>query len=316
MKAELALVFPGQGSQSVGMFAEMAERFPVVAQVFDQASAALGYDLWDLCSNGPEQRLNQTENTQPALLTAGYAAWCAWRERGGAAPRLMAGHSLGEYTALTCAGALDFADAVRLAADRGRIMQTAAPAGAGAMAALVGLDDETVMQVCAEAAQGQTVTAANFNCPGQVVIAGDAAAVERAMELARKAGAKRTAALAVSAPSHCPLMRAAATELRRRIDETPIAAPEIPVMQNVDAQVRNNPEDIKEALVEQLYRPVLWSRSIAAMRRDHGIAKIVECGPGRVLRGLIRRTEKDIACAGVSDPASLDEALELGAQNV
>lgn len=315
MKAELALVFPGQGSQSVGMFAEMAAQFPVVAQVFDQASEVLGFDLWALCRDGPEQRLNQTENTQPALLTAGYAAWCAWRERGGAVPRLAAGHSLGEYTALTCAGALDFDDAVRLTAARGRIMQAAAPAGAGAMAALVGLDDEAVMRVCAEAAQGQTVAAANFNCPGQVVIAGDAAAVERAMELARKAGAKRATALAVSAPSHCPLMTAAAAELRRRIDETPIAAPEIPVMQNVDAQVRNDPEEIKEALVEQLYRPVLWSRSIAAMRRDHNIGKIVECGPGRVLRGLIRRTEKDIACAGASDPASLDAALELGAQD-
>ena len=291
MNNGLAFVFPGQGSQSVGMLSDLAENFPVVAEIFAMASAALGFDLWSLCLDGPEERLNQTENTQPALLAASYAVWRTWEEQDGARPSLLAGHSLGEYTALVCAGVLDFTDAVSLVADRGRFMQAAVPREEGAMAAIAGLDDETVTEICDRAAQDEVVSAANFNFPGQVVIAGNAKAMDRAIALAKEAGAKRATLLSVSVPSHCQLMAPAVDKLKQRVNELDFAPADIPVVQNVDARLRSDPEEIKQALILQLHQPVFWSRSIASMHRQ-GITKIIECGPGRVLSGLIRRIEK------------------------
>ncbi len=308
MNNGLAFVFPGQGSQSVGMLSNLAEDFPVVTEVFAQASEALGFDLWSLCLDGPEERLNQTENTQPALLTASYAVWRAWEEQGGAKPELLAGHSLGEYTALICAEVLNFTDAVRLVADRGRLMQAAVPKGKGAMAAISGLDDEVIIEICGKATEDEVVSAANFNFPGQVVIAGDVRAMDRAIELAKAEGAKRVTLLSVSVPSHCRLMAPAAEKLEQRVNELKFAPAAIPVIQNVDARVRSNPEEIKQALILQLHQPVFWSRSIVSMCRQ-GIIRIIECGPGKVLRGLIRRIEKDIDCAGISDTDSLNAAL-------
>ena len=306
----LAFVFPGQGSQSVGMLSGLAENFPAVAGIFAEASARLDYDLLSLCLHGPEDKLNRTEYTQPALLTASYAIWRIWQDNGGARPGFLAGHSLGEYTALVCAGVLGFADAVELVADRGRIMQDAVPHGAGAMAAVSGLDDDTVIDVCAGAAQEEVVSAANFNFPGQVVIAGNAGAVERACELAKKAGARRVTPLPVSVPAHCRLMLPAADRLQLRVNEIDFAAAAIPVVQNVDARARTDPGEIKEAMMLHMHQPVLWSKCIALMR-DKGIGRIIECGPGRVLSGLIRRVDKNIACNGMSDTASLDAALSM-----
>ena len=306
----LAFVFPGQGSQSVGMLTDLAENVPAVAGVFAEASAKLEYDLLSLCLNGPEDKLNRTEYTQPALLTASYAIWRIWQDNGGARPGFLAGHSLGEYTALVCAGVLDFADAVELVADRGRIMQDAVPHGAGAMAAVSGLDDDAVIDVCARAAQEEVVSAANFNFPGQVVIAGNAAAVERACELAKKAGARRVTPLPVSVPAHCRLMLPAADRLQLRVNEIDFAPAAIPVVQNVDARARTDPGEIKKAMLLHMHQPVLWSKCIALMR-DNGIGRIIECGPGRVLSGLIRRIDKNISCNGISDTASLDAALSM-----
>ncbi|MCY4364385.1 MAG: ACP S-malonyltransferase [Gammaproteobacteria bacterium] len=306
----LAFVFPGQGSQSVGMLSGLAENFPAVTGIFAEASARLDYDLLSLCLNGPEDKLNRTEYTQPALLTASYAIWRIWQDNGGARPGFLAGHSLGEYTALVCAEVLDFADAVELVADRGRIMQDAVPHGAGAMAAVSGLDDDTVIDVCAGAAQEEVVSAANFNFPGQVVIAGNAGAVERACDLAKKAGARRVTPLPVSVPAHCRLMLPAADRLQLRVNEIDFAPAAIPVVQNVDARARTDPGEIKEAMMLHMHQPVLWSKCIALMR-DKGIGRIIECGPGRVLSGLIRRVDKNIACNGISDTASLDAALSM-----
>ena len=290
------------------MLSDMAENFPVAADTFAEASAQLGYDLLSLCSNGPEETLNQTEYTQPALLTAGYAAWRVWLEQGGRHPAYVAGHSLGEYTALVCAGVIGFTDAVGLVADRGRLMQQAVPQGTGAMAAVSGLDDETVIDVCARAAQDEVVSAANFNFPGQVVIAGHSRAVERACALAKSAGARRVTPLPVSVPSHCSLMMPAAHQLQSRVDEINFKPAEIPVVQNVDAEARTDPGEIKQALVLQLHQSVLWSKCIAAMQRL-GVTGMIECGPGKVLNGLIRRIDKHIVCAGISDTESLNQAL-------
>ena len=306
----LAFVFPGQGSQSVGMLSGLAENFPAVTGIFAEASARLDYDLLSLCLHGPEDKLNRTEYTQPALLTASYAIWRIWQDNGGARPGFLAGHSLGEYTALVCAGVLDFAEAVELVADRGRIMQDAVPHGAGAMAAVSGLDDDTVIDVCAGAAQEEVVSAANFNFPGQVVIAGNAGAVERACELAKKAGARRVTPLPVSVPAHCRLMLPAADRLQLRVNEIDFAPAAIPVVQNVDARARTDPGEIKKAMMLHMHQPVLWSKCIALMR-DKGIGRIIECGPGRVLSGLIRRIDKNIACNGIADTASLDAALSV-----
>ncbi len=308
MADNFAFVFPGQGSQSVGMLADLVDNYPLAGTIFAEASAKLGYDLLSLCRHGPEEKLNQTEYTQPALLTAGYAAWRVWQEQGGARPGYMAGHSLGEYTALVCAGVIHFTDAVTLVAERGRFMQEAVPGGTGSMAAISGLDDETVIGVCAEAARDEVVAAANFNFPGQVVIAGHATAVERACNLAKDSGARRVTPLPVSVPSHCRLMAPAAERLRLLASEITFAPADIPVIQNVDAVARTDPDAIKQALVLQLHQSVLWSKCVAAMQ-SLGITTIMECGPGKVLSGLIRRIDKNIVCANISDTDTLNAAL-------
>src|SRR5690606_7356678 len=254
----LAIVFPGQGSQSVGMLQELAAAFPSVRQTFAEASEALGYDLWNLVQNGPAEELNRTDITQPAMLAAGVAVWRVWQEQGGPVPAVMAGHSLGEYTALVCAGALEFAPAVRLVAERGRFMQEAVPAGEGAMAAVLGLDDDTVRSACARAAGEEVVEAVNLNAPGQVVIAGHKAAVERALEELKAAGARRAVPLPVSVPSHCALMRPAADKLADYLQQVEIKPARIPVLHNVDVQMSSDPVAIRERLVQQLYSPVHW----------------------------------------------------------
>lgn len=304
----LAFVFPGQGSQSVGMYADLAANHPEVRAVFDEASAALGYDLWQVVANGPEEELNKTSVTQPAMLAAGVAGWRVWCAKGGKMPSVMAGHSLGEYTALVCAGALEFADAVRLVAERGRFMQEAVPAGAGAMAAILGLEDVQVIEVCAQAAQGDVVSAVNFNSPGQVVVAGATAAVQRAVDLAKGAGAKRAVVLPVSVPSHCSLMKPAAERLAERLAAIDVKRPSIPVLNNVDVAVAEEPDAIRDALVRQLYSPVRWVETIQRMRAD-GVDRLVECGPGKVLVGLNKRIDKDMAASAIVDEASLVQAL-------
>ena len=308
MTGKLAFIFPGQGSQSVGMLADLTHHFPVAGETFAQASEQLGYDLLSLCLNGPEETLNRTVYTQPALLAAGVSAWRVWQARGGATPAYMAGHSLGEYTALVCAGVLEFVDAVGLVAERGRFMQEAVPQGTGSMAAISGLDDAAVVNVCAEAAQGEVVAAANFNFPGQVVIAGAAQAVVRACELAKTAGARRVTPLPVSVPSHCSLMEPAAQRLGELVNDISFAPATVPVVQNVDALAHTDPEEIKQALVLQLHQSVLWSKCVAAMQQ-HGVTGMIECGPGKVLSGLVRRIDKSINCTGISDLTGLEKAL-------
>jgi len=305
----LAFVFPGQGSQAVGMLAELAAVHPVVEQTFVEASAQLGYDLWQTVRQGPETELNRTAVTQPALLAAGVAAWRLWRERAGPEPAFLAGHSLGEYTALVCAGSIGFADAVKLVEDRGKAMQSAVPEGHGLMAAILGLDDEQVQMICREAAEGQVVTPANYNAPGQVVIAGDADAVTRAIGLAREMGAKRAIPLSVSVPSHCALMREAAATFADRIEEVRFHNAAIPVIQNVDAVARKRSSDIKAALVRQLHEPVLWVDVVRKMKKE-GITTVIESGPGKVLSGLIRRIDRDFKMLAINDGPSLEAALQ------
>lgn len=306
----LAFLFPGQGSQSVGMLAALGDAYPEVKASFATASDVLGYDLWALIQNGPKEELDRTDRTQPAMLTAGVAVWRAWRQRGGARPLYMAGHSLGEYTALVCAGALPFEQAVAAVAARGRYMQQAVPAGQGAMAAILGLDDADIIEACGQAAQGEVVAAVNFNSPGQVVIAGDAAAVARAMELAKQAGAKRAMTLPVSVPSHCSLMRPAAAHLAAYLETLDIKTPEIPVVNNVDVNRVGEPASIRDALVRQLVSPVRWVETIRALA-SHGVNTVIECGPGKVLAGLNKRIHQEMTAVAVFDPASLDEALAL-----
>jgi len=306
--AALALVFPGQGSQAVGMLSDLAQSSPQVGETFAEASEVLGYDLWELVQQGPAEVLNQTGNTQPAMLAAGAAVWRTWQARGGALPAVMAGHSLGEYTALVCGGALQFSDAIALVAERGRCMQSAVPEGVGAMAAILGLDDATVARVCEAAAQGAVVAPVNYNSPGQVVIAGHAAAVERATDLAKEAGAKRAVLLPVSVPSHCSLMTSAADEFAARLAQVEISSPRIPVIQNVDAAAHADPVAIRDNLGKQLYSPVQWVRSVQAMGAQ-GVTRIIEAGPGKVLAGLCKRIDKTIDAVAVHDTASLDSAL-------
>lgn len=303
-----AFIFPGQGSQSVGMLAALAEAYPEVRSTFDAASAVLGYDLWALVQHGPEAELNRTDQTQPAMLTAGVAVWRVWRRRGGAEPAYMAGHSLGEYTALVCAGALSLEHAVAAVAERGRYMQEAVPAGQGAMAAILGLDDAAVIAACDAAAQGEVVSAVNFNSPGQVVIAGTAAAVARAVELAKQAGAKRAVVLPVSVPSHCSLMQPAAERLAAYLENVDVRAPAIPVINNVDVAIAAEPQAIRDALVRQLVSPVRWVETIRALAA-RGVGGVVECGPGKVLAGLNKRIEREMNAWAVFDATSLDEAL-------
>jgi [acyl-carrier-protein] S-malonyltransferase len=304
----LAFVFPGQGSQSVGMYADLAAAHPLVPDTFAEASTALGYDLWKVTQEGPEEALSKTDVTQPAMLSAGVAAWRVWQAKGGRNPAVMAGHSLGEYTALVCAGALDFSEAVALVADRGRFMQEAVPAGKGAMAAILGLDDAVVVEVCTRAAQGDVVSAVNFNSPGQVVIAGSAVAVQRATELAKEAGAKRAVMLPVSVPSHCSLMKPAADRLAERLASVAVKAPGIPVINNVDVVAANDPTAIRDALVRQLHSPVRWAETIQSMGTQ-GVRTLVECGPGKVLIGLNKRIDKEMATAAILDAAGLEQLL-------
>lgn len=301
----VALVFPGQGSQAVGMLAELAREFPQVEQTFAEASAVLGYDLWRLIQDGPDSELQLTAVTQPAMLSAGVAVWRVWQAAGGPSPALMAGHSLGEYSALVCAGALPFGQAVQLVRQRGEFMQQAVPVGQGAMAAVLGLERAAVEAACAAAARpDETVAVANYNAPLQSVIAGHAAAVARAAAAAQDAGAKRVVPLPVSAPFHCSLMRPAADALAPALGAASIRSPDVPVINNVDVSVVNDPAAIREALIRQIYSPVRWVELIEAMRA-RGVSHVVECGPGKVLAGLTKRICGDLESLAVQDPASL-----------
>ncbi|WP_415903591.1 ACP S-malonyltransferase [Neptuniibacter sp. QD29_5] len=308
MSQTLAFVFPGQGSQQVGMLSELAETHPVIKNTFAEASEVLGYDLWDLVQNGPEEDLNQTDKTQPALLTSGVALWRLWQEQNGAKPAVVAGHSLGEYTALVCAGAISFADGVNLVKLRGEFMQQAVPAGSGAMAAILGLADDAIEKACQEAEQGEVVSPVNYNCPGQIVIAGEKAAVDRAIESCKEAGAKRAIPLPVSVPSHCALMKPAADKMAEELSKIEINMPEIDVVQNVTASIPASVEELKENLLAQLYSPVLWTKTIQGLV-EQGLESTVECGPGKVLSGLNKKVHKPLSVAAISDAAGLEKAL-------
>ena len=307
---QLAFVFPGQGSQSVGMSTVLAGQFPIVKKLYAEASEVLGYDLWQLVHTGPESELNVTAKTQPALLTASVAVWKVWEERGGPIPALMAGHSLGEYSAMVCSGILAFNAAISLVADRGAFMQAAVPEGVGSMAAILGLTSEQVINVCKQAAQGQVVSAANFNSEGQIVIAGHKEAVNRAIEIAAGAGAKRTIVLSVSVPSHCALMQEAAGKFASRMESISLSGGRVPVIHNVDVSIRSEASAIKQALAEQLYQPVRWLETVELMSQK-GITKIVECGPGKVLCGLIKRINRQTDTYPVFDQESLEKALSV-----
>ena len=306
--ASLAIVFPGQGSQSVGMLAELAAAHPEVKATFDEASEGAGVDLWEISQNGPEDKLNSTENTQPALLAASVAVWRVYLKQGGKLPAYLSGHSLGEYSALVAAGALSLKDAAGLVAERGRLMQAAVPAGVGAMAAILGGDDAQIAQVCEEVAQGQIVAPANFNSPGQLVIAGHAEAVDRALARLAELGVKKAVKLAVSVPSHSMLMRDAADRLGERMAAIAWTMPSIPVVQNADATVHASVEDIRAALQRQLYLPVRWTECVQALAA-HGVTQALECGPGKVLAGLIKRIDKSVEAKAIGAPAELDAAV-------
>lgn len=304
---KLAFVFPGQGSQSVGMMQGWGERADV-RNTFAEASDALGQDLWALVADGPSELLNQTVNTQPTMLAADVAVWRVWQAAGGATPALLAGHSLGEYAALVAAGALNFADAIRLVRFRAEAMQAAVPEGIGAMAAILGLDDDAVRAVCSEAAAGEVVEAVNLNSPGQVVIAGNKAAVERAMALAKEKGAKRALPLPVSVPSHSSLMLPAAEKLLAHLQRVAIATPAIPVLHNTDVQSHNEVDAIRAALAKQLHTPVRWVETVQALKAA-GIERVIECGPGKVLAGLAKRIDDSLPAVALVDEASLAAAL-------
>lgn len=302
-----AFVFPGQGSQSVGMLASFADE-SVVKETFAEARDALGYDLWVLCQNGPETDLNVTWRTQPALLAASVALYRLWLSRDGAVPAFMAGHSLGEYSALVCSGALAFADGIKLVEARGKFMQEAVPEGQGKMAAILGLDDADIQAACDESAQGEVVAPVNFNSPGQVVIAGNAAAVERAMEACKAKGAKRALPLNVSAPSHCALMKPAAERLATLLQQITFNVPAVPVVNNVDVAIETDPARIRDALVRQLYCPVRWTESVQALA-GKGVTRLIECGSGAVLAGLAKRINKELTAVSVQDKTAFDAAL-------
>lgn len=311
MSASLAFVFPGQGSQSLGMLAELGAQYPLVIDTFREASEALGYDLWALTQNGPEEQLNQTDKTQPAILTASIALWRLWLAEGGARPAFVSGHSLGEYSALVAAGSLSLGDAVKLVKRRGELMQEAVPAGQGAMAAILGLDDAVVVGICAEAAQGEVVSAVNFNSPGQVVVAGAKAAVGRAMEACKAAGAKRALPLPVSVPSHCELMRPAAERFAESVNAIDWQVPQIPLVQNVSAAVAADLDTLKRDLLEQLYKPVRWVECVQTLAAN-GAVQLVECGPGKVLAGLNKRCADGVNTSNLNTPDAF--AATLAAQ--
>lgn len=303
-------MFPGQGSQTIGMLADFSQFYPQVREVFAQASTSVGYDLWQLVQKGPEEKLNRTDYTQPAMLAAGMAVWRIWCTAGGRRPDFMAGHSLGEYTALACAEALEFVSAIGLVADRGRYMLEAVSEEEGAMAAILGLSDDVVKGVCEQSSEGQVAEAVNFNAPGQVVIAGHADAIHRAVSKAKEMGAKRAVFLSVSVPSHCQLMAPVAKRLRQRLSKFSIKAPSIPVVNNVDVAVNEDPGAICDALARQVNHPVRWVETIAWLK-SQGVDVLVECGPGKVLTGLIRRIDKSMTVLPMSDPIGLEKALSI-----
>lgn len=304
----LAFVFPGQGSQSVGMLAELATEFPAVRKTFDEASDGAGFDLWKLSQDGPEAELGKTEHTQPALLAASVAVWRTWLAQGGPLPAQIAGHSLGEYSALVCAGALPLREAAALVAERGRLMQAAVPAGVGSMAAVLGADDALIEQVCKDISGEEIVTPANYNSPGQLVIAGHAGAVERATQRLGELGVRKVVKLAVSVPSHTPLMREAAQQLAAKMADLPWQVPTVPVLQNADAKAHVGIEFIRAALERQLYMPVLWTDTVQSLVRN-GATKICECGPGKVLAGLCKRIDKALETRALGTPVELRAAL-------
>ncbi|MGO2441348.1 ACP S-malonyltransferase [Serratia proteamaculans] len=306
---QFAFVFPGQGSQTLGMLADLATQYPIVEATFSEASSVLGYDLWQLVQQGPAEELNKTWQTQPALLAASVAIFRVWQQQGGKAPAIMAGHSLGEYSALVCSGVLDFQAAIRLVELRGKLMQEAVPEGTGAMSAIIGLDNAAIAKACEESAQGQVVSPVNFNSPGQVVIAGNKEAVERAGAACKAAGAKRALPLPVSVPSHCALMKPAADKLAIALQEITFSAPQVPVVNNVDVRTETDPEAIRSALVRQLYSPVRWTESVEFMAAQ-GVTLLLEVGPGKVLTGLTKRIVDTLTAAAVNDAASLTAALE------
>ncbi len=304
--SKVAFVFPGQGSQSVGMLAEMAAAYPIVQQTFAEASDALGYDLWEVCQQGPDTELNQTHITQPALLAASVALYRVIEAETDLRPSLMAGHSLGEYSALVASGAMTLATGVKLVEQRGRFMQAAVPAGTGAMFAIIGLDDGAIAQACNQASEGEVVSPVNFNSPGQVVIAGSKAAAERAAERCKEMGAKRALPLAVSVPSHCALMQPAAEQLKVSLNEITLATPAVDVINNVDVSIETDQQAIKDALVRQLYSPVRWTETVQAMAAK-GITQLIEVGPGKVLTGLTKRIDKSLTAEAVNTPDSLEK---------
>ena len=307
-KSNLAFVFPGQGSQKIGMLSELAAANPIVESTFAEASEALGYDLWTMIQQGEQEDINLTERTQPMLLTSSVAIWRLWNDKAGPMPAQMAGHSLGEWSALVCAGAVDFVDAVKIVRARGAYMQEAVPVGVGAMAAILGLDDQIIIDACESAREGEVVDAVNYNAPGQVVIAGSAAAVDRAIDICKQAGAKRAMALPVSAPFHTSLMKPAADRLAELVEGTRFNGPQIPVIHNVNGMTETDPASIQALMLEQIYKPVMWVDCINGLKKG-GANLFIECGPGRVLNGLTKRIDRDLTSFSTDDVASLDNAL-------
>ena len=305
---QFAFVFPGQGSQTVGMLADLAAENPIIEATFAQASQALGYDLWQLVQQGPAEELNKTWQTQPALLAASVALYRLWQQQGGAQPALLAGHSLGEYSALVCAEVIAFEDAIRLVELRGKLMQEAVPEGTGAMQAIIGLDDAAIRQACEESAQGQIVSPVNFNSPGQVVIAGNKEAVERAGAACKAAGAKRALPLPVSVPSHCALMKPAADKLAVALREITFQQPKVAVVNNVDVKCETDAQAIRDALVRQLYSPVRWTESVEFIAAQ-GVTQLFEVGPGKVLTGLTKRIVDTLTASAINDPIAFSAAL-------
>jgi [acyl-carrier-protein] S-malonyltransferase len=308
IKTNLAFVFSGQGSQKIGMLADMAAENSLVAQTFAEASSVLGYDLWQLCQRGEQEQINQTEVTQPLMLAASVALWRVWQQKGGAQPAQMAGHSLGEWSALVCSGVVEFADAVNLVRNRGAFMQETVPKGEGAMAAVLGMEDDKIRDICLQASTDGVVEAVNFNAPGQVVIAGKATAVEKAIELLKAAGCKRAMPLPVSAPFHTSLMKPAAEKMAPLIDQTVFHAPKIPVVHNFHAQTESDPQKIKQLMIKQINNPVLWVACIQTLVK-HGVTITVECGPGNVLCGLSKRIDKSLESFALETPASMQATI-------
>lgn len=304
----LAFVFPGQGSQTLGMLGELAGHHSIIEETFAEASEILGYDLWALAQEGPQESMNMTERTQPLLLTASVAIWRLWQQQGGDEPAYMAGHSLGEWSALVCSGVVAFTDAVKLVQLRGKYMQEAVPAGVGSMAAIIGLDDQVIVDACAEAAQDEEVSAVNFNSPGQVVIAGHVGAIERAIELCKEKGAKKAMALAVSAPFHSALLKPAADRLAADMESITFSAPKTPIIHNVNAKPETNPAVIKQLMIEQIYHPVLWVDCVNALSAA-GVSRVVECGSGKVLSGLIKRINRSLASSTTDNGDALSAAI-------